>query len=501
MRSYGRIALSACVCPLLWALAVAPGQACAADGDLDPAFGDAGLVQMFLTGGDSYDYVTDVAIDSRGRIVGAGSTVGESFGDARVIRLNEDGSVDASFGSGGLVTSGFGGHYAYASSVAVDAVGRIVLAGRTTKSGLVDFALDRYLENGSPDGSFGDNGTVFTKFAGGSEVTSLAIDSRDRIVAAGTRAGGLALARYLENGDLDPSFGNGGKVTAPEFEAESIAIDSEGRILVAGTAQVGSRQTFALARYFDDGRLDRSFGDAGIATADFAHSNAAEASSMAIDPRGRTVVAGGIIRDSGRSFAFARYDTDGTLDRDFGRDGKVTVPCSDAFCFAKGLAIEPRGRVLAVGFQGYDQLLVRLNRRGAPDDGFGRDGKVTTNFAGDDAQANAVAIDSEDRIVTAGGVYSLEFARYIGDAPPSLKIRGPRKITTRHRRARARFRLRADQAVTFMCRVDSRRGSRCSSPFTTRNLHVGKHRPKVRATDRTGHQTTKLKRFRIVRRP
>ena len=112
---------------------------------------------------------------------------------------------------------------------------------------------------------------------------SVAIDSRDRVVA-GVEAGDLALARYRTDGSLDPSFGDGGTVTTDidgHLRPHTVAIDSRGRIVVAG----GEAGDLALARYRTDGKsLDPSFGDRG--TVRTAFPGGGSASSVAIRPRG-----------------------------------------------------------------------------------------------------------------------------------------------------------------------------------------------------------------------
>ena len=132
---------------------------------------------------------------------------------------------------------------------------------------------------------------------------------------------------------------------------------------------------------------------------------------------------------------------------------------------------------------------------------------MTTDFGGpSNDQAKAVAIDSRDRIIAAGGTdgvagtppIDFALARYVGEAPPSVRILGPSHVKTRHRRARAHFELRADEPVTFHCRIDSRRFHGCSSPYKTPRLRAGKHRLKVRAIDEVGNRTAKVKRFAIV---
>ena len=129
-----------------------------------------------------------------------------------------------------------------ANSVAIDSRDRIVAAGYScTSNSACDFALARYNPSGPPDESFSGDGKLTTDFGRTAGVYSVAIDSRDRIVAAGFgqrhHRYGFALARYARSGRLDAAFSRDGKVITSfkdPTSANSVAIDSRGRIVAAG---------------------------------------------------------------------------------------------------------------------------------------------------------------------------------------------------------------------------------------------------------------------------
>jgi uncharacterized delta-60 repeat protein len=191
-------------------------------------------------------------------------------------RNKPDGHVDHSFDRDEATTD-FGDPHASANWVTVDSSRRPVAVGYTqSDAGDADFALARFRWDGTLDPSFGTDGKVTTDFGtDGDYASSMAIDSRGRIVVGGggpplSRCGsctgsapGFELARYEPDGTLDPSFGSGGKVTT-DFGARSrlnsIAIDGRGRIVAAGAA---ANHAFALARYKPNGHRDRSFSDNG----------------------------------------------------------------------------------------------------------------------------------------------------------------------------------------------------------------------------------------------
>jgi uncharacterized delta-60 repeat protein len=180
--------------------------------------------------------------------------------DAALARYNSNGTLDASFGTGGTVTTDFAGFNDEASSVAVQPDGKIVVAGQAGPyvNRNFDFALARYNSNGTLDASFGTSGKATTDFAGSSDQpSSLALQGDGKIVVAGqTFVGGVhdfAVARYNSNGTLDTSFGTSGKATTDfagsDDRPSSVAVQPDGNIVVAGQADIGGRFDFALARY------------------------------------------------------------------------------------------------------------------------------------------------------------------------------------------------------------------------------------------------------------
>ena len=236
----------------------------AAEGDLDPFFGNAGIVTTTFSAFG--DYASAIAIQPDGRIVVVGVSAAEGPADFAVARYNTDGSPDDNFGVKGKTTTDFYGNLDQANAVAIQADGRIVVAGISGFNGLNgNFALARYMPDGSPDNSFGIGGKVITDFAGNSDqISGIAIQSDGYIVAAGRASinnnPDFAVARYDSQGALDANFGSGGKVTTDFFgtangdSAAAVVIQSDGRIVVAGfAAPTGVVFDFALARYNTDG--------------------------------------------------------------------------------------------------------------------------------------------------------------------------------------------------------------------------------------------------------
>jgi uncharacterized delta-60 repeat protein len=395
------------VCLALCGALIAPAGASARKaGDLDPSFGDGGrVVTKFCT----HPRKWGVAIDRHGRTVVAGAN-GEHSSFC-VARYRRDGSLDPSFGTRGEVTTDFGGGAA-PFAVAIDSHGRIVAAGAYGPSPgkhvpLDRFALARYKPDGTLDPSFGDGGKLTTDFPGGAftKANGVAIDSLGRVVAAGVAGGNFALARYTRNGDLDASF-TGGAVTTDfgvHDTANSVAIDRRGRIIAAG----GTGNDFALARYEENGTLDDSFSGDGKKTTAFGGDD--KATSVAIDRHGRVVAAG----TDGEKFALARYTSRGRLDGSFDSDGRVKTELAPG-AGAEGLAIDSRGRIVAAGGS-FD--LARYKPNGSLDRSFGRRGRVVTRSRFRGATVTAAAVDARDRIVVVGDHSFLVLGRFIGYRP------------------------------------------------------------------------------------
>jgi uncharacterized delta-60 repeat protein len=252
-------------------------------GDLHDSFGDDGVVLTDATGG--MDYAMALDIDGQDRIVVGGvGTVGSTDPVFLVLRYHRDGSSDLSFGDGGAVLTDFqNSEYEHVESIVASPKGGVVAAGNATHPtrGTM-FALARYDENGALDPTFSDDGRVVTGFGPGSEhLVDAAVDHRGRIVAVGNRFDvdnpSVVVARYRSDGTLDPTFDEDGAAfhDGPDgvrVSASSVRVDGCGRALVAGTAYSSrdQRSKVLLLRFNPDGSLDRTFGDDGSVVADVA---------------------------------------------------------------------------------------------------------------------------------------------------------------------------------------------------------------------------------------
>jgi uncharacterized delta-60 repeat protein len=399
----------------------------AVDGDLDPTFGTGGMVTTDL--GRSTDIANAVAVQADGKFVVVGQTYKNNDytdEDFVVTRYNTDGTLDSTFGSRGKVRTDFPGLAAVPSSVVIQTDGKIVVAGGAfplfTFAG--DFKVVRYNPNGSLDTSFGNGGIVTTTFPEGSYAFDVALQADGKIIAAGTvfvdfipgeqSDTDFALARYNPDGTPDATFGNGGQVSTDfvgmEDDAFSVLIQPDGKIVAVGSANnPATFYDFAAVRYLANGAVDSTFGTGGKVSTDFGDQNFDRARSAALQPDGRIVAAGFAISQNGLSqnFAVARYTSNGVLDTTFSRDGKTQIDFGDCCQSANKVLLQSDGKIITVGYANTedsdsDFLLARLSPRGSLDNTFGVGGEVRTSFGDLNGGANGAALQSDGKIVAVG---------------------------------------------------------------------------------------------------
>lgn len=395
-------------------LLLPPSPVWARPGDLDPSFGSGGVVTTGF-GSASSDLAFAIVLQPDGRIVAAGASSSDTGPSGFALaRYNADGTLDATFGSSGIVVTDMGASDETAHAVGLQPDGKIVAAGYWLRGNGTPsrFALARYDGNGALDSTFGSGGTVTTDLGGGGALAyAVAIQPDGKILAAGVNlGGGVALVRYNSDGSLDQSFGGGGMVSGGAREAAAMLLQPDGKIVLAGRSY---DDNFALLRYAADGTFDPTFGTGGMVTTpvgpDFDR-----ALSVALQPDGRIIAAGQACASSsaGCGFALARYLPNGALDSGFGNAGTVRtdVGLGSLFDAATGVGVEPGGTIVAVGSSltacgvgGCNRFaLARYDSNGALEPTFGAGGVVTTDLPGGGAVGYALAIQAQGRIVVAG---------------------------------------------------------------------------------------------------
>ena len=440
-RTVGRLLLLA---GALLALVLIPVAATATpEGALDPAFGQGGKVTTAF--GSAYDAAYAIAVQRDGKLVAAGASGNGSNYDFALARYNRNGILDASFGSGGKVTTAIGSSHDNGNALVLQPDGKLVVAGYAVLSPSSSaFALARYNPDGTLDPAFGSGGKVTTALGTGSEdgANALVLQPDGKLVAAGAVSIGsrsaFALARYNRSGSLDTSFGQGGKVTTSIgsgwSHALALVVQPDGKLVSAGATSDGSDYDVALLRYNANGTLDSSFGSGGIVTTEIGPGYDS-ANALALRPDGKLVAAGQSWNGSHYDLLLARYLPNGTLDASFGSGGKATTAISSGDTVAEALAVQPDGKLVAAGTSsnaGLQQFaLARFSRNGTLDPAFGSAGKVTTAVGPDFDGAYALALQPDGKMVAAGTTNDSsgsDFAvvRYVGNAVPCVvpKLKG-----------------------------------------------------------------------------
>ena len=287
----------------------------AAPGNLDTTFG-SGTGKIITAIGSGEDTARALAVQPDGKIVVAGSCSNRSDNDFCLARYDANGVLDATFGSTGKVITAIGASDDYADALAIQPDGKIVVAGYCSISGNNDFCLARYLASGALDSSFGTTGKVITAIGPDYDnASAIALQPDGKIVVAGYCFNGsntdFCLARYLASGTLDTSFNTTGKVItaigASDDYATSLALQPDGKIVLAGYCSNGSNNDFCIARYLPSGALDTSLNSTGkVITAIGAGND--YASAIAQQPDGKIVVAGTCSNGSNNDFCVARYE-------------------------------------------------------------------------------------------------------------------------------------------------------------------------------------------------
>ncbi len=374
------------------AIGLVVSAAVAAPGRIDPTFGDGGKVTTDIGGGN--DRAFGVAFHpSRETVV-----VGESAGDRRafaVARYRPNGSLDPDFSGDGKETTSFGGGGG-ARDIAVQVNDeKPVVVGEVSAR----FGVARYNADGSLDGTFSGDGVQTIGEAGG-VATAVALQRDAKIVAVGVAGSGSpwTVARYNADGSPDTTFaGDGIQTTSPFGSAQptDVAVQNDGKVVVVG-------EGFSISRYDADGSLDRSFsGDGRVRLAGFARTAAGVVSRGRLGGTRITVVG---TASGSRGLAVARFEADGSLDRRFSGDGRQRVGFGGARAIGVDLAIGFDGKTAAVGNvagrRGSAVAVARLNRNGTLDRSFSRNGRLTAFRRR--ARAQAVALQDNGRILVAG---------------------------------------------------------------------------------------------------
>ncbi len=353
------------------------------------------------------------------------------------------GTLDSSFGSGGIVTTSFGTKSNDSGfAVAVQADGRIVAAGVSPNGAKQYLDLIRYNPNGALDNSFGNGGELQTRLSGnvsGPPQNGLVIQPDGKILAlmflrSDSGYGTLELVRYTSTGALDTTFNGTGMVnTSFSFSADiarGLALETVNgmtKLVACASVNVNSQEAMALARYNLNGSLDTSFGSGGKVVTAIGY---ADSASMAIQADGKIIVAGAS-PSSPYSFVLARFDTSGNLDPTFGNAGIATTLSG----LDGAVIVQPDGKIVEAGRtntgSGWVWSLERVNSDGSLDSTFANGGLAEGPFSGS-TSIRALTLQANGKLVAAGESPNSGFrlARYNPDGSLDTSFGSGGQVTT-----------------------------------------------------------------------
>jgi uncharacterized delta-60 repeat protein len=414
-------------------------------GALDPTFGNgAGYVTKSLTNSNDYGASVVMEPNGTLIESGLTATTGGTAKHpttsyaAGLTAYNPDGSLDTAFGNGGVAigpAAPAGGDLNALLYPSTDPNGN---GGKFLVTGLNGFAIARYNANGTLDTSFGQGGIATANFGrtlGTYCTVAVVIQPDGKIVALGQSAsanGGTAeLARFNANGTLDTTFGSNGLVTVAVPDAISLLQQPDGTLVVLGNATLsGYSWGFAMADLNGNGSLNTSFGNGGIVTNSSFGGGVGPTQNSgtlgAIDPTGKTtddqIVVIGTNPSGG--WELARYNPDGTLDSSFGNGGLVNTPQIKSYSVA--VVVQPDGKIVASGVDSYSAIgVARYNPDGSLDSTFGTGGIVTTQIGTRFrlfGNAGGMSLQPNGDILVAGSSYNgskwnFALARYLSSEP------------------------------------------------------------------------------------
>lgn len=494
-----------------------PAAASAAPGELDPSFRDTGKVVT------PFAYSGNVAVQPDGKVLVTGGGGEEAV--FSVARLLPNGLPDPEWGLTGIVTTPLGVP-ALSTAVAVQPDGKVVAVG-VAGSPNGDFAIVRYLPNGSLDSSFGGGDGVVTLPVGSDDDVARAVEigPGGRIGVSGesrlpASANGAAVAMLEANGTPEAAFAGDGTTiieteSGEDDRGEGIAFQADGKVVIADSTGAGAGDGFTIVRLGLDGAPDPSFGGDGVVETPIpgeGELKEGRVGDVVVQPDGK-IVGGGYGDDYNEAtatftikFALARYLPNGELDPSFGSGGIVSTRLPGGDAFGRSLALTPTGKLVIGGTweppgepleTRYAPALLRYTSSGSLDPSFGSGGIVEqtpmNSFRNESLEGLAMAPDG--KIVAAGEGYpyggesSVVVSRYLGDpeGPPP-----PPNLAPHAKMKKVPHKIRADRLKRFRGTASDPDGRVAKVQISlVRRGHGKKHRPVKPRHWRTAKGTAK----------
>ncbi|RTY93462.1 T9SS type A sorting domain-containing protein [Flavobacterium sp. GT3R68] len=327
------------------------------DGSLDEEFGLKGRI-IENSGTQMHLHSMSLQLDDKILVAGIEFPSKSKTSFSLLRRYNSEGTVDLSFGTAGKVLL----NSIFSTSMTVHEDGKIILVGYSVhhffKPNNYVLMVMRFNQDGTLDDSFGVNGVVQTKIRSLGAQISVAVQNDNKIVVSADILGindrDIIILRYLSDGSFDTDFGNKGVVVVDakyDNAAETVKIQPlDGKIVVGGTSEPPLSYSFMLARLLPNGDLDSDFGDSGLAITEAANSE--QLKSLVVQSDGMILTCG-LVRYATKDeeIILKRFGSDGILDWTFGKYG-VVVTDFDLRSGTASMAMQADGRIMAGGYAG-----------------------------------------------------------------------------------------------------------------------------------------------------
>jgi len=403
--------------------------------DFDNGFGNNGKTHTGF--GDTNAKANAVVTQPDGKIIVGGSAYSANpknlyrtdTNNAVLIRYNNDGTTDSTFGNEGIVSYNY--NVVYNSNEINTGVSKLVLQPDGKILALIGGAASlffvRFNTNGSVDTSFGNNGTlifttVFSSFAIQPDSKIITAYKQDHYNSFGqVDSSYFRTERYNQDGTLDNTFGTNGTITT-DFgfgynAAFAITLQPDGKVIVAGNSY---NDKFAIARYTTNGDLDTTFDGDGKVITSLGIGLKSYVKYLSVQADGKIIVAGGSYTSMFPQeyfFSIARYNTNGSLDTSFDDDGIVNNPFDDAsgtYINFNTIIQQPDGKFLVTTETGnsFEFVVRRYNASGSDDTSFGNNGKSELLIQ-DVNTALGIALQPDQKIIVVGHSYA--FTPFLGN--------------------------------------------------------------------------------------
>lgn len=418
-------------------------------GDLDTSFSGDGMTTLPASFGEVS--ARDVAVQADGKVL----VIGESFGGQTtgkmvVSRFNANGSLDTTFGSGGVSANDFLDYddqlrHVHTSAIAVQADGGIVVVGwgNHGSAPFTSGVIERLTASGALDSTFsGDGKDLLDTFDGsslGNFFEDVKIQADGKIVVGGAaipnreaQTSTLAMARYNANGMLDSSFdGNGHRYIdlGDNQLGGAISIGPDGKIVIVGDRYPSSNanaKRFAIARINTNGSLDSSFDGDGLLTTTWSSAYTyASARDVVVQSDRKILIVGevGTSDFATHNFGVMRLNTNGSRDTTFGTSNgqfEYDFDGTGVRDVANSLLIGKAGKILVGGASNGNMAVFCLSADGAFDNRFAGDGTLSIDFP-TNAQAMGMALAPNGTVVAAG-TGQMATARFFDRSEASVSI-------------------------------------------------------------------------------